>query len=105
MCDLCDLQWELISGGDLLELLNECHGCMTETAAAFYYTQLLRGVLHMHVMGYCHRWVQGSHAGVTCITCHHSSVNYTSATLFVRRGAAGPQAHACEATQSPRETA
>jgi hypothetical protein len=49
------LQWELISGGDLLELLNECNGCMTETAAAFYYTQLLRGVLHMHVNGYCHR--------------------------------------------------
>lgn len=49
------LQWELISGGDLLELLNQCNGCMTETAAAFYYTQLLRGVLHMHVNGYCHR--------------------------------------------------
>lgn len=52
-----DVQWELISGGDLLELLNECNGCMTETAAAFYYAQLLRGVLHMHAVGYCHRCV------------------------------------------------
>jgi serine/threonine protein kinase len=28
---------------------------MTEAAAAFYYVQLLRAVLHMHMMGYCHR--------------------------------------------------
>lgn len=55
------LQWELISGGDLLELLNECNGCMTETAAAFYYTQLLRAVLHIHAMGYCHRYVYLTH--------------------------------------------
>lgn len=51
------IKWELISGGDLLELLNECNGCMTEPAAAFYYSQLLRGVLHMHAVGYCHRYV------------------------------------------------
>lgn len=56
-CCFClgHVQWELITGGDLLELLNECNGCMTETAGAFYFTQLLRGVLHMHAMGYCHR--------------------------------------------------
>lgn len=54
----CCMQWELIAGGDLLELLNECNGCMTEAAAAFYYVQLLRGVLHMHAMGYCHRWAR-----------------------------------------------
>lgn len=49
------LQWELIAGPDLLELLNEAHGRMNEPAAAFYFVQLLRGVLHMHAMGYCHR--------------------------------------------------
>jgi serine/threonine protein kinase len=49
------VQWELIAGPDLLELLNEAHGCMNEPAAAFYFVQLLRGVLHMHAMGYCHR--------------------------------------------------
>lgn len=48
-------QWELIAGPDLLELLNEAHGRMNEPAAAFYFVQLLRGVLHMHAMGYCHR--------------------------------------------------
>ncbi|WIA08095.1 hypothetical protein OEZ85_007558 [Tetradesmus obliquus] len=47
--------WELIAGPDLLELLNEAHGRMNEPAAAFYFVQLLRGVLHMHAMGYCHR--------------------------------------------------
>jgi serine/threonine protein kinase len=49
------MQWELIAGPDLLELLNEAHGRMNEPAAAFYFVQLLRGVLHMHAMGYCHR--------------------------------------------------
>lgn len=48
-------QWELIAGPDLLELLNEAQGRMNERAAAFYFVQLLRAVLHMHAMGYCHR--------------------------------------------------
>lgn len=61
------MQWELISGGDLLELLNECNGCMTETAAAFYYAQLLRGVLHMHAVGYCHRFVRGADTLLACV--------------------------------------
>ncbi|KAF8072417.1 SRK2E [Scenedesmus sp. PABB004] len=47
--------WELISGPDLLELLNEAGGRLGEAAAAFYFVQLLRGVLHIHATGFCHR--------------------------------------------------
>ncbi len=39
------LQWELISGPDLLDLLNECGGCMPEDMAAFYFTQAV-GTAH-----------------------------------------------------------
>ncbi len=38
------LQWELISGPDLLDLLNEHHGTMPEGLAAFYFCQLLKAV-------------------------------------------------------------
>lgn len=39
------LQWELISGPDLLDLLNECGGCMPEDMAAFYFTQAVGTVV------------------------------------------------------------
>ncbi len=48
-------QWELVNGPDLLELLNECGGRMTEDAAAFYFVQLLEAVLYLHASGFCHR--------------------------------------------------
>ena len=48
-------QWELISGPDLLDLLNECGGCMPEDVAAFYFHQLAKGVVFMHDNGFCHR--------------------------------------------------
>ncbi|KAG2434282.1 hypothetical protein HXX76_008006 [Chlamydomonas incerta] len=47
--------WELISGPDLLDLLNECGGRMPEDMAAFYFTQALRGLVFMHANGFCHR--------------------------------------------------
>jgi serine/threonine protein kinase len=49
------MQWELVAGPDLLELLNQHGGRMAEPMAAFYFLQLLRGVLFMHAAGFCHR--------------------------------------------------
>ncbi|KFM22740.1 CBL-interacting protein kinase 11 [Auxenochlorella protothecoides] len=47
--------WELIRGPDLLDLLNECGGRLSEADAAFYFGQLLRGVTFIHERGLCHR--------------------------------------------------
>eukprot|EP00798_Chlamydomonas_sp_ICE-L_P014801 gene14801-20856_t len=47
--------WEIISGPDLLDLLNEWKGCLPEDLAAFVFVQLLRAVLFMHTNGFCHR--------------------------------------------------
>eukprot|EP00210_Caulerpa_lentillifera_P008912 g8503.t1 len=49
------LVWELVSGLDLLDLLNQCGGKMPEAMAAYYFHQLLQGVLFMHDKGFCHR--------------------------------------------------
>lgn len=49
------LVWELISGPDLLDLLNECGGRMPEEVAGYYFWQLLKGVVFMHDNGFCHR--------------------------------------------------
>jgi hypothetical protein len=55
MANTCMMQWELVDGPDLLDLLNEMGGCMSEEAAAFYWVQLLEAVLFMHAKGFCHR--------------------------------------------------
>lgn len=47
--------WELISGSDLLDLLNERGGRLEEPQAASYFAQLLRGVNFIHSHGLCHR--------------------------------------------------
>ncbi|KAJ9517780.1 hypothetical protein QJQ45_004088 [Haematococcus lacustris] len=47
--------WELISGPDLLDLLNEHEGRMPEPMAAFFFCQLLQAVMFMHNNGFCHR--------------------------------------------------
>lgn len=47
--------WELISGPDLLDLLNERGGRLSEPDAAYYFSQLLRGVCFIHERGLCHR--------------------------------------------------
>lgn len=39
MC-LSGVQWELITGPDLLDLLNENHGRLSEAQAAFYFVQV-----------------------------------------------------------------
>lgn len=49
------MQWELIQGPDLLELLNEYGGRMPEPVAAFFFQQLVRAVQFMHANGFCHR--------------------------------------------------
>jgi calcium/calmodulin-dependent protein kinase I len=49
------MQWELIEGPDLLDLLNEYGGTLSEPAAAFYFVQLLEAVNFMHAQGFCHR--------------------------------------------------
>jgi hypothetical protein len=41
-------QWELIAGPDLLELLNEAQGRMSEAAAAFYFVQVSAQVSCSH---------------------------------------------------------
>ncbi|KAK9813158.1 hypothetical protein WJX72_009961 [[Myrmecia] bisecta] len=47
--------WELIQGPDLLDLLNECGGKLSEMQAAFYFEQLLQAVDFLHATGLCHR--------------------------------------------------
>lgn len=47
--------WELVRGSDLLDLLNECGGRMSERRAFKYFKQLLNGVLFLHSNGFCHR--------------------------------------------------
>lgn len=48
-------QWEFIHGPDLLECLNRHGGALSEDEAAFYFCQLLRGLLFMHQTGFAHR--------------------------------------------------
>jgi hypothetical protein len=62
-------QWELISGPDLLDLLNECGGRLDEPTAVFYFRQLLQGIMFIHEMGLCHRDLkpgQRSHLPACC---------------------------------------
>jgi serine/threonine protein kinase len=47
--------WELVSGPDLLDLLNACNGRMTEKQAAHYFRQIHMGVTFLHDNGLCHR--------------------------------------------------
>ena len=47
--------WELVSGPDLLDLLNACNGRMTEKQAAHYFKQIHLGVTFLHQNGLCHR--------------------------------------------------
>ena len=47
--------WELVSGPDLLDLLNACNGRMTEKQAAHYFKQIHMGVTFLHDNGLCHR--------------------------------------------------
>lgn len=47
--------WELITGSDLLDLLNEKGGRLQEQEAAFYFAQLLQAVMFIHSHGLCHR--------------------------------------------------
>jgi serine/threonine protein kinase len=49
------LQWEFIEGPDLLECLNRHGAALPEPEAAFYFAQLLRGLLFMHQTGFAHR--------------------------------------------------
>ena len=50
------LQWELVDGPDLLDLLNSAASKkLSEPMTAFYFQQLLDAVIFMHNNGFCHR--------------------------------------------------
>lgn len=63
------LQWELIAGPDLLDLLNEHHGRLPESMAAFIFVQLVEAVTFMHTAGFCHRYVTALQCSWFC-PCH-----------------------------------
>lgn len=50
------LQWELVNGPDLLDLLNIAQSKrMPEPTVAHYFHQLINAVIFMHNNGFCHR--------------------------------------------------
>ena len=50
------LQWELVNGPDLLDLLNLAHSKrLPEPTVAHYFQQLINAVIFMHNNGFCHR--------------------------------------------------
>ena len=50
------LQWELVNGPDLLDLLNASHDKrLPEPMVAHYFQQLINAVIFMHNSGFCHR--------------------------------------------------
>ena len=46
---------ELVRGCDLLELINNNGGVLTEAMARHYFLQLVSGVEYLHQRGVCHR--------------------------------------------------
>jgi len=46
---------ELVRGCDLLELINNSGGMLTESMARHYFLQLVSGVEYLHQRGVCHR--------------------------------------------------
>lgn len=50
------LQWELVNGPDLLDLINIAHDKkLPEPTVAHYFQQLINAVIFMHNNGFCHR--------------------------------------------------
>ncbi len=50
------LQWELVNGPDLLDLLNAAPDKkLSEPMVAYYFQQLINAVIFMHNNGFCHR--------------------------------------------------
>ena len=50
------LQWELVNGPDLLDLLNASRDKrLPEPMVAHYFQQLINAVIFMHNNGFCHR--------------------------------------------------
>lgn len=82
-CPLDLLQWELVDGPDLLDLLNSASGKkLSEPMAAFYFQQLLDAVIFMHNNGYCHRDLKAENCVIDRAT-HCVKVSSTDSCLHI----------------------
>lgn len=63
-------QLELIQGPDLLECINQRGASLPEDEAAYYFCQLLRGLLFMHQTGFAHRDLKPEN----CVLQHKTGV-------------------------------
>eukprot|EP00775_Hariotina_reticulata_P009979 gene9980-10134_t len=64
------LKLELIQGPDLLECINRRGASLPEDEAAYYFCQLLRGLLFMHQTGFAHRDLKPEN----CVLQHRTGV-------------------------------
>lgn len=72
------MQWELVNGPDLLDLLNVAHNKqLPEPMIAHYFQQLINAVIFMHNNGFCHRDLKAENCVVDTAT-QRVKVNPTS---------------------------
>ena len=66
---LTSLQWELVKGPDLLDLLNIAHNKkLPEPTVAHYFQQLINAVIFMHNNGFCHRDLKAENCVVDTVS-------------------------------------
>ena len=78
------LQWELVKGPDLLDLLNIEHNKkLPEPTAAHYFQQLINAVIFMHNNGFCHRDLKAENCVVdTASQCVKVRWVHSAACIF-----------------------